>query len=171
MTRCWLTPTSWCTRLSSVFWFDYYNNALARAGTPNGIDALIAAHHRNAGGDSQILHVDPDLYIMQRAGLRDDHAQQSGLIYVLNNLGDKWSGTTVKTKWKNQRFVPVAWTVTTRQLPTNALRTGSSSEFPAPPAAMPFTRRHRLYECGILANRSFNRFGILFKRGKHVNLA
>ena len=52
-----------------VLWYDYYSNGLARAGTPNGIDALIAAHHRSAGGDSQILHVDPDLYIMRRAGL------------------------------------------------------------------------------------------------------
>ena len=118
----------------SVFWFDYYNNALARAGTPNGIDALIAAHHRNAGGDLQILYVDPDLYIMQRAGLRDGNVQQSGLIYVLNNLGDKWSGATVKTKWKNQRFAPVAWdghdTATPNERTTNA---DGSSEFPAPP--------------------------------------
>jgi alpha-amylase len=53
----------------SVFWYDYYNNGLARTGTPNGIDALIAAHHRHAGGGSQILHVDPDLYIMQRVRL------------------------------------------------------------------------------------------------------
>jgi alpha-amylase len=62
----------------SVFWYDYYNNGLARAGKPNGIDALIVAHHRHAGGGSQILHVDPDLYIMQRSGLRDDNVQQSG---------------------------------------------------------------------------------------------
>ena len=32
-----------------------------------------------------------------------------GCIYVLNNLGDKWSGTSVKTKWANQKFKPVAW--------------------------------------------------------------
>jgi len=118
----------------SVFWYDYYNNGLARAGTRNGIDALIAAHHRNAGGDSQILHVDPGLYIMQRAGLRNDHVQQSGLIYVLNNLGDKWSGTTVKTKWKNQRFVPVAWDVRDAAVPNERTTNGEgSSEFPAPP--------------------------------------
>ena len=49
-----------------IFWYDYYNNGLARPGTPNGIDALIEAHHKYAGGDSQILHADPDLYIMQR---------------------------------------------------------------------------------------------------------
>ena len=118
----------------SVFWYDYYNNGLARTGTPNGIDALIAAHHRHAGGDSQILHVDPDLYIMQRSGFRDDSVQQSGLIYVLNNLGDKWSGATVKTKWKNQKFVPVAWdghdTTAPNERTTNA---EGRSEFPAPP--------------------------------------
>jgi len=28
---------------------------------------------------------------------------------VLNNLGNQWSGTSVKTKWANQRFKPVAW--------------------------------------------------------------
>jgi hypothetical protein len=77
--------------------------------TPNGIDALIQAHHKYAGGDSQILHADPDLYIMQRVGYKDDQVDQPGLIYVLNNLGDQSSGTSVKTKWPNQRFAPIAW--------------------------------------------------------------
>jgi hypothetical protein len=45
-----------------------YNCELARPGTPNGIDALIAAHHAHAGGESCILHADPDLYISQRGG-------------------------------------------------------------------------------------------------------
>ncbi|ADW68393.1 alpha-amylase domain-containing protein [Granulicella tundricola] len=92
-----------------IFWFDYYNNGLARPFTPNGINALIEAHHKYAGGDSQILHADPDLYIMQRVGWKDDKTDQPGLVYVLNNLGDKWSGTSVKTKWCNQRMVPIAW--------------------------------------------------------------
>ena len=92
-----------------IFWFDYYNNNMALPGTPNGIDALIEAHHRYAGGDSQILHADPDLYIMQRIGWCDDKVEQSGLVYVLNNLGDRWSGTRVTTQWRNQRFVPIAW--------------------------------------------------------------
>jgi alpha-amylase len=92
-----------------VFWFDYFNNGLARQNTPNGIDALIEAHHKYAGGDSQILHADPDLYIMQRAGWESDEVNQPGLIYVLNNLGNQWSGTEVKTRWNNQRFVPLAW--------------------------------------------------------------
>jgi alpha-amylase len=71
---------------------------------------------------------------MQRSGLRNDNVQRSGLIYVLNNLGDKWSGAPVKTKWKNQRFVAVAWdgydTATPNERTTDA---EGSSEFPAPP--------------------------------------
>jgi len=117
-----------------VFWYDYYNNGLARSLTPNGIDALIQAHHKYAGGDSQILHADPDLYIMQRVGWKDDKADQPGLIYVLNNLGDRWSGTSVKTKWANQRFVPVAWDG--HQAPAPDERTtdaDGNAEFPAPP--------------------------------------
>jgi alpha-amylase len=92
-----------------IFYYDFYNNGLARPGTPQGIVALIEAHHKYAGGDSQILHADPDLYIMQRIGWKDEKVDQPGLVYVLNNLGDQWSGTSVKTQWPNQRFVPVAW--------------------------------------------------------------
>ena len=118
----------------SIFWYDYYNNGLARPLTPNGIDALITAHQKYAGGDSQILHADPDLYIMQRVGYKDDKVDQPGLIYVLNNLGDKWSGTSVKTKWPNQKFVPIAWdghdTAHPDERTTDA---DGNSEFPAPP--------------------------------------
>jgi alpha-amylase len=113
-----------------VFWYDYFNNGLARPNTPNGIDALIDAHHRYAGGESCILHVDNDLYITQRGG----NEGQTGLIYVLNNLGDKWSGTSVKTKWPNQKFKPVAWdghdTAHPDERTTDA---DGNSEFPAPP--------------------------------------
>ena len=117
-----------------VFWYDYFNNGLARPVTPNGIDALVQAHHKYAGGDSQILHADPDLYIMQRVGWKDDTADQPGLIYVLNNLGDRWSGTQVKTKWANQKFVPIAWDGHDEAWP-DARTTDSdgSAEFPAPP--------------------------------------
>lgn len=118
----------------SIFWYDYYNNGLARPGTPNGIDALIGAHHKYAGGDSQILHADPDLYIMQRVGHKDDSVDQPGLIYVLNNLGDKWSGTSVKTKWPNQKFAPVAWDGHDTAHPDERTTDGDgNSEFPAPP--------------------------------------
>src|SRR3984885_6557842 len=117
-----------------IFWYDYYNNQLARSSTPNGIDALIDVHHNNAGGDSQILHADPDLYIMQRVGFKSDVVDQPGLIYVLNNLGDKWSGTSVKTQWVKQKFRPVAWdghdTAHPDERTTDA---EGNAEFPAPP--------------------------------------
>jgi alpha-amylase len=120
-----------------VFWYDYYNNQLARPGTPRGIDALIQVHHKNAGGDSQILHADPDLYIMQRVGWKDDKTDQPGLIYVLNNLGNQWSGTPVKTKWANQRFVPAAWDghLESEDVHPDERTTDSegNAEFPAPP--------------------------------------
>jgi len=117
-----------------IFWYDYYNNGLARPGTPNGIDALIEAHHKYAGGDSQILHCDPDLYIMQRVGWQDEKTHQSGLIYVLNNLGNQWSGTTVMTQWKNQRFVPIAWDGHDEAHPDERTSDGEGKcEFPAPP--------------------------------------
>ena len=117
-----------------IFWYDYYNNGLARPLTPNGIDALIDAHHKYAGGDSQILHADPDLYVMQRVGYKNDNVDQPGLVYVLNNLGDKWSGTSVQTQWKNQRFKPIAWDG--KQAPQPEERTTDAegkAEFPAPP--------------------------------------
>jgi len=117
-----------------IFWYDYYNNGLARPGTPNGISALIEAHHKFAGGDSQILHADPDLYIMQRVGWSDDQTHQSGLIYVLNNLGNQWSGTVVQTRWQNQRFVPIAWDGHDAPHPDDRTTDAEGkSEFPAPP--------------------------------------
>jgi alpha-amylase len=117
-----------------IFWYDYFNNALGRGGTPNGIDALIDVHHKNAGGDSQILHADPDLYIMQRVGYKSDVVDQSGLVYVLNNLGDKWSGTSVKTKWPNQKFRPAAWDGHDTALPNERTTDAEgNAEFPAPP--------------------------------------
>jgi alpha-amylase len=113
-----------------VFWYDYFNENLARPQTPNGIDALIDAHKRYAGGESCVLHVDNDLYIMQRGGTEG----QPGLIYVLNNLGDKWSGTSVKTKWLNQKFKPVAWDGHDESHPDERTTDGEgNSEFPAPP--------------------------------------
>ena len=117
-----------------VFWHDYYNNQLDRPGTPNGINALIEAHHKYAGGDSQILHADPDLYIMQRVGWGDDNVEQSGLVYVLNNLGNQWSGTSVKTRWPNQRFVPIAWDGRDEAHPDERTTDADgNAEFPAPP--------------------------------------
>ena len=88
-----------------IFWKDYYVDALALPGTPNGIDALIAAHESHAGGDTDILYADDDLYIMQRRGW----GEQKGLVYALNNRGDRWNGTWAKTRWPATEFEPVAW--------------------------------------------------------------
>ena len=65
-----------------IFWYDYYNNELARPFKQTGIDALILTHHKYAGGDSQILHADPDLYIMQRIGWKDDSVDQPAAWYM-----------------------------------------------------------------------------------------
>ena len=113
-----------------IFWWDYFNCEFARPGSPNGIDALIAAHHKHAGGESSVLHADPDLYIMQRGGTE----AQSGLVYVLNNLGSQWSGTQTKTKWVNQRFKPVAWDGHDTAQPDERTTDGDgNAELPAPP--------------------------------------
>ncbi|HLL74975.1 MAG TPA: alpha-amylase family glycosyl hydrolase [Pyrinomonadaceae bacterium] len=88
-----------------VFWRDYFNDGLAKAGTPNGIEALAAAHGRYAGGTTEILHADDDLYLMRRRG----HGAQPGLVLALNNRGDGWRGTRVRTGWASRRFAPVAW--------------------------------------------------------------
>ncbi len=89
----------------SVFWLDYYNYGLARTGTANGIDALIHAHESYAGGGTQVLHADDNLYIMQRTG----YGTQPGLVFVLNNRGDGWNGTAVQTQWANRAMQPIAW--------------------------------------------------------------
>lgn len=88
-----------------VFWRDYYNEGLAQEQTPHGIAALVQTHDQFAAGDTQILWVEDDLYIMARGG----YANKSGLIYVLNNRGDSWQGAWVNTPWQNSTFVPVAW--------------------------------------------------------------
>ena len=88
-----------------VFWKDYYNFNLALEDTPNGIAALVGAHEKYAAGSTNILYLDDDLYIMQRSGYGD----QPGLIYVLNNRGDRWQGQWVATQWSNASFQPVAW--------------------------------------------------------------
>ena len=52
----------------------------------------------------------PILTCTSCSGLDQGRQRRSaGVIYVLNNLGDKWSGTSVKTKWPNQKFEPMAW--------------------------------------------------------------
>jgi alpha-amylase len=88
-----------------VFWQDYYNWGLAKEGTPNGITALVKVHETLAAGATNILWVDDDLYIMQRTG----GDGKPGLVFVLNNRGERWNGTWVLTQWRNVDFQPVAW--------------------------------------------------------------
>jgi alpha-amylase len=89
----------------SVFWPDYFNYGLSRSGTPNGLDALISAHEKFAGGTTTNLWIDHDLYIMQRSGF----GAQPGLVFVLNNLGDAWHGAQVQTQWPNRKLTAIAW--------------------------------------------------------------
>lgn len=88
-----------------VFWHDYFNHNLALADTPNGIAALVQAHEKYAAGATQTLHLDDNLYVMQRTG----YGSQPGLIYVLNNRGDFWNGAWVGTQWPHATLQPVAW--------------------------------------------------------------
>lgn len=88
-----------------VFWQDYFNYNLALGGTHNGIAALVRAHEKYAGGNTQTLWLDDNLYIMERTGYDD----KPGLVYVLNNHGDNWRGGLVSTRWPNASFEPVAW--------------------------------------------------------------
>ncbi len=88
-----------------VFWRDYVNYNLGLEETANGIAALVKAHETFAAGNTEILHLDDNLYIMQRTG----YADKPGLIYVLNNRGDAWNGAWVSTRWANTAFCPVAW--------------------------------------------------------------
>jgi alpha-amylase len=87
-----------------VFWRDYFNYDLAQEGNNSGIAALIYAHEKYAGGTTNILYCDNNLYIMERVGFDN----LPGLIYVLNNTAD-WNGSAVQTKWTNTRFTPIAW--------------------------------------------------------------
>jgi alpha-amylase len=71
---------------------------------------------------------------MQRTGYQDEHHNQPGLVYVLNNLGDKWSGTIVQTQWRNTKFIPVAWDGHDINHPNERTTDDEGrSEFPAPP--------------------------------------
>jgi len=87
-----------------VFWQDYFNWDLAQPNTQIGIDALIKVHEQNAAGPTQVLFVNDDLYIMQRPG----NANQSGLLFILNNSGS-WNGAWIQTRWINTQLVPAAW--------------------------------------------------------------
>lgn len=113
-----------------VFWQDYYAWGLGRAGAQNGIAALVKVHEDHAAGATTVLHVDDDLYIMQRNGM----GEQKGLIFVLNNRGDAWNGAWVGTQWKNTKFVPAAWCGRDTRMPQAQKTEGDGrGEFSAPP--------------------------------------
>jgi alpha-amylase len=114
-----------------VFWLDYYSYGLGLPGEPSGIAALVRANHDFAGGPATTLHLDDDLYIMQREGT----ASQPGLVFVLNNRGDGWNGTTVTTRWPQKTFRPVAWRGRndTGRPENKTTDTDGKAEFWAPP--------------------------------------
>lgn len=87
-----------------VFWQDYYNWNLAQEGGTNGIAALVKVHEQYAGGNTDILYCDDDLYIMQRHG----NDKQKGLVFVLNNAA-RWNGRLIDTQWASTMFIPLAW--------------------------------------------------------------
>jgi alpha-amylase len=113
-----------------VFWLDYFNYGLGRVGTANGIAALVNVHEKYAGGSTRVLYADNDLYIMQRSGF----GAQPGLVFVLNNRGDRWSGVSVQTQWTNRQLTPVAWDGHEQSSPQGKWTDGSgNADFWAPP--------------------------------------
>jgi alpha-amylase len=113
-----------------VFWQDYYAWGLGRAGEKDGIAALVRVHEDHAAGSTTVLHVDDDLYIMQRSGM----GEQKGLIFVLNNRGEAWSGAWVTTQWNDTKFIPVAWGGRDTRNPQEQKTGGDGrGEFYAPP--------------------------------------
>jgi alpha-amylase len=61
-------------------------------------------HEAFAGGKTDILFCDDDLYIIQRRGF----GEQKGLVFVLNN-SSRWNGRSVGTQWAGTKFIPFAW--------------------------------------------------------------
>ena len=113
-----------------IFWQDYYNYGLAMNGMANGIDALVGVHERYAGGKTNILYCDHDLYIMQRTG----NSTHRGLVFVLNNTGG-WNGREVTTQWPNKQFISLAWNGKNTNTPPVHKWTDNNgmSDFWAPP--------------------------------------
>lgn len=88
-----------------VFWQDFFAYGLASTGTRNGIQALVEAHEKYAGGTTNVLYNDHDLYIMERTG----YGNAPGLVFVLNNGRSGWNGAQVTTRLAGARLQPVAW--------------------------------------------------------------
>jgi len=114
-----------------VFWKDYFVEGLGQPGSANGIAALVTAHETHAGGGTEVLWVDDDLYIMQRLGA----GNQPGLIFVWNNRGDDWRGAWVRTRWHDREFTPIAWWSGSDTHRPDDQRSGSEGHAPfwAPP--------------------------------------
>jgi alpha-amylase len=114
-----------------VFWKDYYDWDLGQPGSPHGIAALVRAHEAHAGGATDVLWVDRDLYVMQRPG----HGSARGLVYALNNRGDRWNGAWVSTRWRDTAFTPIAWwSGTDRSRPADQRSSADGrAQFWAPP--------------------------------------
>jgi alpha-amylase len=113
-----------------VFWPDFFEAGLGRPGDARGIAALVRAHERYAGGEAVVRHVDDDLYVMERLGFGD----QPGLVFVLNNRGDRWNGTFVDTTRPNKLHEPVAWSGRDDAAPEPSTTDGNGrGQFWAPP--------------------------------------
>lgn len=111
-----------------VFWQDYYNYGLAREGQPTGIATLVNLHGNYAGGRTDVLHCDRDLYIMQRRG----SDAQPGLVFALNNSGN-WNGRQAQTQWAKRKFRPAAWYGTEEAPMGKATDDNGRTDFWAPP--------------------------------------
>jgi alpha-amylase len=113
-----------------VFWPDFFDAGLGRPGDARGIAALVRAHERYAGGEAVVRYVDDDLYVMERLGFGD----QPGLVFVLNNRGDRWNGTLVDTSRPNKLHEPVAWSGRDDAAPEPSTTDGNGrGQFWAPP--------------------------------------
>jgi alpha-amylase len=86
-----------------VFWKDYFRYGLAAPGEPTGIEALVKAHEKYAGGATKNLWVDDVYYAMERTGFGD----HPGLVFALNNAGEVQT-RRLETQFRGQ-LRPVAW--------------------------------------------------------------
>jgi alpha-amylase len=115
---------------ASIFWQDFYNFGLALSGTPNGIEKLCQVNKNYAGGTTNLLYVDQNLYIAQRNGWES----KPGLIVAINNNSSAWQGTWVQTKWQNRKMVCSAWWGHEMGKPMDKWTNGGGwGEFYAPP--------------------------------------
>lgn len=87
-----------------VFWKDYYNYGLGLPGEPSGIERLVQAHEKYAGGATNIIYLDDLFYAMERTGA----GSHPGLVFAPNNSGEtirKW----VKCGVNGRSLKPDVW--------------------------------------------------------------